>query len=1281
MNQYWENPGKEPTDNKKESRCDDSQALKQLIALFENPKKINNAEAWKKFFISEDFLREQNTKEFADGMFQYLSQMHTEDNYRMVSLPSRFLMELAIAYALVPERNNAYIVNASGDFYGRFTAANIWNMQKGEYPYPIRILFKPENIVRLRSFSDYFCLKDMNQKNAITRMDRSSWENILEGGQANHLYELLGKGYREIYESTRSTCLITLYTIWLQTEKVPDCVLEYMYKEYGLKNIEHTSTRRIYEQLKQEILKQYPQIEKELFDENGRIQMISNWHRCLMRIVSDNHSDYDKGLYEESHKIKERTEELFLRPEWEKIQYDTDLFEKMFHQLYKRKVMPKSLTKRLIEFYSKEGPWEDESKVQLMLEGLYCSLGFNRRIKEIDGIAPVVLEKTRVEDIGEDNREFWFYYLMHGFGIRRVDIGTAYAKGSTYYLPAYINELYYPSLEWQKLFTGFDKGVNQISHPVSVELVLPDKKKLRVEFHLHYVLYYLDDELVYEPKYTWEEFVELAQSIERTEHFFFFLAITRIMPQERSQAIEQIENRLRKLPLYPPTISVIAQLLAQDNDRNWEKERMQVLAVYYAEQERFCFRLMVTDIQMVVYRQTELGWSEFFVRNRKEWGQDTEEEEQDWKREAEEMLQGLRQPQPVSIGVLSLEGMDNLEKGEKIIEALKQHVIYNRENTELPSFVPGVQWEMEQNEKVRVFFEKDGIFLTESYCVLRYGPDKRNERVFYCSMNPYGFDVMDHNVDFETSYRYNLYTLDKKIKENYRIVGRFGWGKIYNPKSGFEPEPIAIGESGTFYGGGCIRLYKTESLAELLTQLFDFTNVTEVESYQGCLSISRLDYSLEYCYGKEDFYKSVYSTKMTWADLFTKFTKTEWIWEFARWMDKALAKENKVYVAFFELMQEGRHRYSLNVYNQTCFYSFEEDSGKYRRELLEENKKLVWKNEKKLNILEKVGELIQWYMENGTYGEKLKACLKIEIGFSYKKNHAYEGKLLYKNVEGIIDGFKKRTAMQACSLVVNKERIPGIFDSKFGGMPYWNKEKEYPTDAHGEKLELIAQINLEKNKIESLPDKGMLQLFGKLEDIFIDGFGTWENQDKYRVVYHENVDASVTMEELCDMELPDSTKIKYTKHIPISREMAVDVKQEIVYMGKEDYRFYQEFSEALREKFDIKLWGNPCKQYEQVLDEMEQNKLEEDIYNAGNWLLGYPEFASERKDPRGKEEKYRQYDRLLFQFDVHYLDEINNEYYFDHGGCGIANFFIRSEDLKNKDFSHVMYHWECCEQP
>ena len=117
----------------------------------------------------------------------------------------------------------------------------------------------------------------------------------------------------------------------------------------------------------------------------------------------------------------------------------------------------------------------------------------------------------------------------------------------------------------------------------------------------------------------------------------------------------------------------------------------------------------------------------------------------------------------------------------------------------------------------------------------------------------------------------------------------------------------------------------------------------------------------------------------------------------------------------------------------------------------------------------------------------------------------------------------------------------------------------------------------------------------------------------------------------------------------------------------------EQFYSRLKE-FGIDLSGirNP---YNHTLDQDERYQLERKISNGGHWILGYPDFA--HNDPRKHNQALQQYDRLLFQFDVHYLKD---SYYYNEEYCGISNFFIRSEDLEKKIFNNVMFNWEGCKE-
>lgn len=60
---------------------------------------------------------------------------------------------------------------------------------------------------------------------------------------------------------------------------------------------------------------------------------------------------------------------------------------------------------------------------------------------------------------------------------------------------------------------------------------------------------------------------------------------------------------------------------------------------------------------------------------------------------------------------------------------------------------------------------------------------------------------------------------------------------------------------------------------------------------------------------------------------------------------------------------------------------------------------------------------------------------------------------------------------------------------------------------------------------------------------------------------------------------------------------------------------------------------------------------------------GYPFFT--QSDPRSADDG----EVLLFQ-----LNSVKDIMW---GDAGVANFFIDREALKNRDFSHVMYNWDC----
>ena len=283
----------------------------------------------------------------------------------------------------------------------------------------------------------------------------------------------------------------------------------------------------------------------------------------------------------------------------------------------------------------------------------------------------------------------------------------------------------------------------------------------------------------------------------------------------------------------------------------------------------------------------------------------------------------------------------------------------------------------------------------------------------------------------------------------------------------------------------------------------------------------------------------------------------------------------------------------------------------------------------------------------------------------------------WKEAKTVVEEIKRRTERKAYSLVIDKERQPDLFDSKFGGLPYWDLEKEYPLDSEEKKLMLLAQINLERmfQEVEDdgvLPETGMLQFFIALDDVYGMDFDEPDVQKNFRVVYHEKVNYEVTEAQVRSLHIPVCTDEDFEEYSPIWKEASIKFIRKNVYMGEGDYRFSMLFNQIQKEKFGERYEEQSVYQ---LLDEEAYDNMLEELSNERHWLTGYPYFT--QTDPREYEEKYQYYDTLLFQMDSDYGDD-KGEDYIMWGDAGVANFFINQKDLEKRDFSRILYNWDCC---
>ena len=208
------------------------------------------------------------------------------------------------------------------------------------------------------------------------------------------------------------------------------------------------------------------------------------------------------------------------------------------------------------------------------------------------------------------------------------------------------------------------------------------------------------------------------------------------------------------------------------------------------------------------------------------------------------------------------------------------------------------------------------------------------------------------------------------------------------------------------------------------------------------------------------------------------------------------------------------------------------------------------------------------------------------------------------------------------------------WDSKLGGCQYLECIEDYPLDNEGKAMAFLAQINLSDLKnLNELPSKGLLQFFITNDDMY--------GLDSPIIVnYIENYKES---EE--DLVRENPYENEYEEGLPFSNN------------GKMYFELREMPISSSLDKFD--------ELFEDNLSPEQYNRLQDDCYACDSRVGGYPYFV---QNDYGFEEN----DFLLLQLDI---DDTCGIMFGDSGNC---TFSISKEDLRNRDFSKVVYDWQCC---
>ena len=247
--------------------------------------------------------------------------------------------------------------------------------------------------------------------------------------------------------------------------------------------------------------------------------------------------------------------------------------------------------------------------------------------------------------------------------------------------------------------------------------------------------------------------------------------------------------------------------------------------------------------------------------------------------------------------------------------------------------------------------------------------------------------------------------------------------------------------------------------------------------------------------------------------------------------------------------------------------------------------------------------------------------------------------------------------------------------SKFGGVPYLPAGVQAPTNQDGKPLGMVAQINCaELPKNELYPKTGILQFWidsGEEEGDENWGFNANDiaNQANIRVIYYPQVG------EAAPAGHPAVTAARSEDWpiYPPEAELALTFKKKHESLSDTSREFEARFVHRWNEKHP-----------EQTINEVyEIDRLHDgeniayDLTDSTEYhkLGGYPSFV--QSDPRENNPELQECTVNLLTIAS---EEAKNDGDGDimWGDMGTANWLITPEQLKNRDFSKVLFEWSCC---
>ncbi|MDE7477397.1 MAG: hypothetical protein K2M91_05525, partial [Lachnospiraceae bacterium] len=522
-----------------------------------------------------------------------------QDIIPYTKLPGGLVVELAIVYVLWVGDKDYLAPTETCE-----AIADIWNHQENRRN-NYKELQSKASFIRRKSYDEYRTMRKVVLEKAWEYRrhsdDMEEYKYTLSMASPHFIADDNKVNSMDIddirlEDNITHVCEVELYDYLLRKYDFPIEACSYMYKYFELEDIETTQYAEIYKNLKAHILEQYPDM-NEFYKSSISAKDYSDDLSDLLKALQSKYKNLGWGknfvdLFTPCYATdviswcEEEAQEVYAIVRsalFQKYQYESNVVSQLIISEF-------TITQAKIfyEIYNKPELFPENSRIMRLVHSLFHRIsGYGRQEQYL-------LTQEYDYDMEIGSYDFWEYFLTVAAGDKSMQMNrddSPIPGGFLYMdkmmLPAYINCVYAPSVEWRVRFTGYNKEKGSFENIRKLTLEIKDGMTVTIEFHFHYVRYYVNEKETFGAAFDVDNLFSYAADNQVT--FLLLLPITRIKYEEKQRVYDRLTEFLSEFVRFPASVSFLAAMLS--NDSAYAHQIGEVTSRHYIENLTDCYRL------------------------------------------------------------------------------------------------------------------------------------------------------------------------------------------------------------------------------------------------------------------------------------------------------------------------------------------------------------------------------------------------------------------------------------------------------------------------------------------------------------------------------------------------------------------------------------------------------------------------------------------------------------------------------------------------------------------